>query len=549
MTKKEIINLLEEFADLLEFKGENIFKINAFRNGALSIRRFEGDFEDALITGNLFSVKGIGKGIRSFIEEYNSSGLVSELELLRNEVPAGIREIMEIRGLGVKKVRALCDHLGIEDISSLEEACINQKVKDLKGFGEKIEQKILHEIEELTKNRNSIHLHRATSLFEKYKSILLNIDSYSSISEVGELRRKKETISHLEILIYTTQKENIICEVFPDEKEKTISDFQDFVTIKTSSIKVTIHFVDSENSFKQKLLGLTGSTEFLSAFSTKVADCSTEEEFFKSVKIPYIIPEMRETEYFSLPDNLRMESDLKFEKFKGLIHFHTHYSDGENSLLEMRTEAAKLGFEYIVVCDHSKSAFYANGLTEDRLLIQKEEIKKLNRINGPYILHGIESDILKDGSLDYDESILREFDFIVASVHSIFSLTEDEMTARIIKAIENPYTKLIGHPTGRLLLSRQGYALNVKKILEACKANDVAIEINSNPHRLDLAWKNIFYSREIGVRHAINPDAHSIKGIRDIRWGIDIAKKAGLQSAEVINCLSFEEFKEIILRR
>ncbi|HEX2960893.1 MAG TPA: PHP domain-containing protein [Ignavibacteriales bacterium] len=264
---------------------------------------------------------------------------------------------------------------------------------------------------------------------------------------------------------------------------------------------------------------------------------------------PPVIPEMREKEYFSAPEKLRKNSELGILDFRGLLHFHTTYSDGKNTLTEMAEAAKDNVFTYLAVCDHSKAAFYANGLTEARVLEQKKEIEKVSRSLDIPIFHGVESDILKDGELDYDTDFMKNFQFVVASVHSRFKLSEEEMTSRIIKAVENPYTDLLGHPTGRLLLQRSPYNLDLKKVIDACAANNVAIEINASPNRLDLDWRMIYYAREKGCMFSINPDAHSILGIEEINYGIRVARKGGLQPEEVINCMDLESFKKFLLRK
>ncbi len=264
----------------------------------------------------------------------------------------------------------------------------------------------------------------------------------------------------------------------------------------------------------------------------------------------FVPPEMREEQYFEIKNKkLKILSNLTFDNFKGFFHFHTTFSDGNDSLENMIIAANKLGFEYFIVCDHSKSAFYANGLKEENLIEQHNEINRISKKLNLPIFQGIESDILVNGDLDYSDEILKSLDFIVASVHSRFNLSEEEMTRRIIHAVENPYTKVLGHPTGRLLLSRPPYQLNLKKVIDACAENNVAIEINANPHRLDLDWRMIFYAREKGCLFSINPDAHSTEDIFLTKYGIMIARKAGLQVEEVINCFSIDKFKNYISKQ
>jgi DNA polymerase (family 10) len=276
---------------------------------------------------------------------------------------------------------------------------------------------------------------------------------------------------------------------------------------------------------------------------------SKEKEIFDGLKLNYVNPLMREQEYLQYDKKLRTESDLEFSDMKGLLHFHTTYSDGNNTLEEIINFAKENGFEYASVCDHSKSAFYANGLDEDRILQEKEEVKKVSENLDFTVYQGIESDILKNGGLDFEKDFMMNFDFVVASVHSVFNLSEDDMTARIIKAVENEHTDVLGHPTGRLLLTRDAYDINQQKVIDACKENNVAIEINANPHRLDLDWRWIWYAREKGCLLSINADAHSTDEINLTEYGILIARKAGLQKKEVINYFSKEDFIKFLNRK
>jgi DNA polymerase (family 10) len=316
-------------------------------------------------------------------------------------------------------------------------------------------------------------------------------------------------------------------------------------------IPVIIYYFNNEPAFIKGLLVTTGSDGFVKKmFGKKELSGKNEKEIFKNAKVPFIIPEMREDEFLAVKNKkLKVNSDLSLEEFKGLLHWHTTWSDGKDTLETMLNEAVKLNFKYIAVCDHSKSAAYANGLKEDRILSQKE---LLDKIKGQYtikLFQGIEADILTDGSLDYPQDFFPNFDFVVASVHSRFNLDEKEMTARVIKAVENPYTDLLGHPSGRLLLSREPYKINTEKIIDACAANKVAIEINAHPKRLDLDWRWIYYARDKDCLFSINADAHSISDISYLKYGVMIGRKAGLQKSEVINCFDLKSFIRFLNRK
>ncbi len=547
--KKDLINLLEKIADILDFNGENPFKVNAYRNAANTIRRTAG-IEQKISSQTLDSVKGIGKGLQSVIYEFNEKGSSELYSSLKKEMPAGIEQLFKIRGLGPKKIRTLHSELGISNLGELEYACKENRLALLKGFGATTQERIIHEIE-MMKTYNKFVLQNTA---EKYSDeILERISILKSVSEVavsGELRRGMEVISSIEIILLISDEKNFQIEfdkLFVSEKHGNE------ILIKNSyMVPIKVILTSTEKEFNNKLFVTTGSPEFLSHLGVdELKSESTEEkEIFDQLRAPFVIPEMREKEYFKITkDELKKNSDLSFDHFRGLLHFHTTYSDGRDSLSDMISAASKMGFEYAAVCDHSKSAFYANGLSEERIMLQKQEIKDISSKDSLAIFQGIESDILPNGGLDYSEDFLSNFDFVVASIHSVLNMEHDEMTIRIIKAVENPYTDLLGHPSGRLLLSRDPFKFDQKKVIDACAANNVAIEINANPHRLDLDWRWIYYAREKGCLFAVNPDAHSTEEISYIKYGILTGRKGGLQSAEVINCFDLNEFKKYLNRK
>ncbi len=502
--------------------------------------------------GSITNIKGIGKGIQAFLYELSDNGVVKEFEELSGSIHEGIIDILQIRGLGVKKVKLIHETLGVKNINELAEVCLSNKLSEVKGFTVKSEYSILEEIEKQSKNKLFMRYNRAEHLGAQIVDQISEFESCLKVEFTGELRRKMEVISKIEIICSVSNREDFKSELINLYKYNELDDVKSSKIVQVEmGANVPIHLILADReSYISNLFVTTGSVEFLEAFGEmEHSNFGSEELLFESKNISFVIPEMREQEYWNAPEHLRENSNLVKDDFNGMLHFHTTQSDGANTLLEMAKGALEFGYKYLAVCDHSKSAFYANGLTEERVLKQKEEINSVSNELGIKIYHGIESDILKDGSLDYSDEFMKNFDFIVASVHSIFGLPEDEMTARIIKAIENPHTDILGHPTGRLLLARDSYKLDVKKMIEACVANDVAIEINASPHRLDLDWRNIYYARELGCKFAINPDAHSVKGIDETRFGINIARKGGIQKNEVINCYSEVEFEKFLKRR
>lgn len=545
--KKDIILLLDRIADLMEYIGENPFKINAFRNGANAIRRNENELETIIADEKLDTIKGIGKGLQSVIYEFYDTGSSEMYNELKKQVPEGIEDLLKIRGIGSKKIKILNKELGINNIGELESACRENRLALLKGFGEATQKKILQELDKIKIYSKYILLNTAAEYVDDILSKLSRLQSVENVAVSGEVRRGMEIISEIRLVIHVKDVNNFKKDLAKIYNYNTKDD--DIILTDSFAVPVKLNFTVTENDFTKILFLTTGSSEFLAKSKIEIDDLSgkTEDEFFRIHRAPYVIPEMREKEYFDVKDSKLMKnSDLSVNKFIGLLHFHTTYSDGRNTLKEMVSFAKKEGFSFAAVCDHSKSAFYANGLTEDRLLLQKKEVKAIGSGLGFPIFHGIESDILQNGDLDYSEDVLREFDFIVASIHSRFSMEHDEMTKRIVRAVENPYTDLLGHPSGRLLLSREPYKFDIKKVIDACAANKTAIEINANPHRLDLDWRLIYYAREKGCMFSINPDAHSTEEIDYIKYGVMVARKGGLMTSEVINCYDLEKFKSFL---
>jgi len=551
--KKEIISLLEEMASLMEFLGENPFKINAFRNASNTIRRLEGNFEQMLADKSITDVKGIGKGIQKVLYDYHKKKSTEEYDELRNKVPDGILDILKIRGLGARKVKLLHNTLQITSLKELEEACDSGKISEIKGFAKKTQDNIKSEIERIKVSKDLLHFNRALKKGEELLAQLQDFQSVEKIEFTGELRRIREVISKIEFVILVNDEKSFLAElgkVFEYNRLDNVTSSMISLEID-SRIPINLFVLDKKNEYQTLLFSTTADDKFYEkiGFDSSKHKASSEEKIFEKLGFPFIIPEMREHEYFSLPQKLQNSSNLRSNDIKGMLHFHTTYSDGLSTLTEMRDKAEEFGFEYIAVCDHSKTAFYANGLSEERILLQNKEIAKLNESSEIKIYQGIESDILGNGDLDYADDFMVNFNFVVASVHSQFNLSEEDMTARIIKAVENENTDVLGHPTGRLLLSRYPYKHDIKKIIDACAQNNVAIELNANPFRLDLDWRHIYYAREKGCKLAINPDAHITDGILDFEYGVKIARKAGIQKSEVINCFSKNEFEKFLNRK
>lgn len=567
MDKKTVINILNEIGLLLELKGENPFKSRAYYNAARTIEVLDDDI-DALVKDNrLKDVKGIGDALNKKITELITTERLEYYDNLKASIPEGLIEMLKIPGLGPKKIKTLYDKLDIKTVGELEYACIENRLVELPGFGEKTQKKILEGIQ-FIKQFNGQHLFVEAYLDATFlRQYLMDSGLIIRCEIAGSLRRRKEIVKDIDILATTESPEKLM-DVFT--KYEGIRDIvakgetKTSITLK-SGINVDLRVVKDEE-YPYALHHFTGSKEHNTAMRHRakqmgikmneyglfkddlLVKCHDEDDIFKSLGLQYIPPELRENmgeieaaEKGLLPV-LIDEKDIK-----GVFHVHTIYSDGANTISEMVNAARDRGYKIIGITDHSKSAFYANGLKEEDILRQLDEIDELNHKYADIkILKGIESDILKDGSLDYDEDILKRFDFVIASVHSSFKMSKDDMTKRIIKAIKNKYTKIIGHLTGRLLLARDGYDIDVYKVIDIAAEYGKIIEINASPYRLDLDWRYIKYAKEKGVKFAICPDAHRIEGLDDMKYGIGIARKGWLEAKDVINTYDFDELIKVL---
>lgn len=526
MSSDEIIDALELQAKLLELHGENSFKIKAFSNAAFKLNKMRFDFLDKT-QEQIDAIEGIGKSISQFISELRQHGSAREQDELLERTPSSVLEIMAIKGLGPKKVNAIWKELGCETIGELLYACNENRLASLKGFGTKTQAAVKESILFRLQNVSKKHYAAIDKFLEEYLTQLRKAYPYIQVDFVGAYRRKCEVLDKLEVLSDLE---------LPQEVKNLDS---------LTGLPVTYHLCD-KNNFVKQLFELTANAEHLKIIhydSLPSGTFHSEPEIYKALQLPYMPPEIREG--LNEVKFLKQHSDselIEMNDLKGILHNHTTYSDGLNSLKEMADYCKELGYQYLGICDHSKSAFYAGGLTEERIDEQHAEIEDLNETYSDFkILKGIESDILNDGSLDYHSNTLKLFDFVVASVHSNLKMTEEKANERLIKAIENPYTSILGHPTGRLLLARPGYPIDHKKIIDACAANGVSIELNAHPYRLDIDWRWIYYCMEKNVMVSINPDAHHKEGYHDMYYGVCAARKGLLTKDKCLNALSLNE--------
>ena len=559
MNKKDVAKVLEEIAMLLELSGENPFKSRSYENVARALEQHEEDIETLVEEKRLRGIKGVGDALEQKIEELVTTGKLEYHQELRAKFPETLFELFGIPGLGAKRIKQLYEELDIKSLEELEAACSEDKMTGLKGFGDKMRQKILDGIALVKKHQGLFLFNRAWTEATALRDYLAKDTSVIRIEIAGSLRRRKEVIKDIDILASSKNPEELMNRFVEAENVDRVTghgDTKSSVILK-SGIAADLRVV-SDDEFPYALHHFTGSKEHNVAMRQRAKDmdlkmneyglfrsdknvtCTDEAAIFKKLGLPYIPPELREDmgelEVKEIPKLVERDDLI------GLIHCHSTFSDGRDTIEHMAEAAKKRGFKYMVLADHSQSAAYAGGLTPERVIKQHVEIDKLNKkLKGFRIFKGIESDIRTDGSLDYEEDLLKFFDFIVASVHSKLDMSEAEATTRVVKAVENPYTSILGHPTGRLLLARDGYPLDYEKVFDACLANNVAIEINANAHRLDLDWRYIKRAKDKGLLFSIGPDAHGVDGIDDVEYGVGIARKGWLEPENLINCLSADK--------
>lgn len=569
MDKRTVADILNEIGLLLELKGENPFKSRAYYNAARIIEALDENLETLVNEGRLKDINGIGDALEKKITELVTTGRLKYYEELKQSVPAGLVEMLKIPGLGPKKIKVLYDKLGITTIGELEYACIENRLLGLPGFGEKTQRKVLEGIQ-FIKQFSGHHLYfEAYEEAVRFKEYLESTGLVIRCEIAGSLRRKKEIVKDIDILATSDYPQELMeCFVnYEDIKDVVAKGDTKTSVILNSGINADLRVVKDEE-FPYALHHFTGSKEHNTAMRHRakamgikmneyglfkddiLIRCASEEEIFEKLNLCYIPPELREnTGEIEAAERGEIPALLEEKDLKGIFHVHTTYSDGRDSLDNMVQRARQLGYSYIAITDHSQSAFYASGLSKERLLEQWEEIEALNKkYNDITILKGIEVDILPDGSLDYSDEVLKKFDVVIASIHSHFKMGRTDMTRRVVKAIENKYVHIIGHLTGRLLLSRDGYDIDVYEVIEAAREYGKVIEINSSPYRLDLDWRYIKHAKGRGVKFAVCPDAHSVEGLEDVKYGVGIARKGWLEAKDVINTYEIQQVLQLLNR-
>ena len=577
MTKSQIAEVLQEIATLLELKDENPFKIRAYANAARSLETFGGNLSDLQDEEALAKIPGIGKAIAAKIKELSATGSLKYVEELRAEFPAAILELFSISGLGAKKIKALYEQLHISSIEQLREACESGRVAQLPGFGETTQTKICTAIEQRAKHSGHFQFGQIAAETESLRRDLAAHADALQLEVAGSYRRRREIVRDVDLVV-ATKKPAAITEFFVKHAlvESIIAQGPTKTSVRLrSGIQCDLRVVSSAE-YPFALNYFTGSKEHniemrsralqrgwtlneyrlarlppdpkakkvragraVKRSTIKIPTVRDEADLYRALALDFVPPELRENcGEFEAAEEHSLPRLLEQENLRGTFHCHTVASDGHNTLEEMAAAADELGLEYLGIAEHSKSSTQAHGIDATKLRAQIAAIRKLNKkLDGFRLFAGVECDVLRDGKLDFSDEILAELDFAVASIHSVFNLSEAEMTKRIIRAMENPFITILGHPTGRLLLKRDPYLVDLPAVLEAAAATGTWIELNAAAKRLDLDWRWWPLAKRKGVKCVINPDAHRTERLQDLWFGVGIARKGWLTKSDVMNCL------------
>jgi DNA polymerase (family X) len=564
MDKKAVAQVLEQIAAFLELKGENPFRIRAFRTAARAVGSFPGDLRETLEDGSLAGAKGVGPATLQIVAELVNTGRAGMLEDLREQIPPGLVEMLAISGLGVAKIRQIHEVLDVDSLPELEAAALDGRLARLPRFGPKTSENILKGIAYLRQASSFRLSHHAAEEAEGLRAALERLPGVLSAVVAGDVRRRAEVVKDLVVVLVAAvapgelfkrlnQLPGIHEFAGQDDRRLTLrfpggASAQIVVTTPVNAGAVLVQATGSEAHLRElaeyaagRGFALTGAALWRGSEFVPTPD---EQHFYESLGLSLIPPELREGQgEIDAAASGRLPRLLDLADLQGFLHCHTTYSDGSNSVEQVALACRAAGYSWVGITDHSQAAAYAGGLRPDDLARQSDEIDAVNaRLEGIRVLKGVEADILQDGRIDFDESILARLDFVIASVHSRFNMSEPEMTARMLAAMDNPYLTIIGHPTGRLLLSRDPYGLDLDAVIEKAAATGVALEINADPHRLDLDWRVLRRTRDHGVPVSIGADAHSLAGIKNVEFGVAVARKGWLGPEDVLNARPVEAF-------
>ncbi|PLR68350.1 MULTISPECIES: DNA polymerase/3'-5' exonuclease PolX [Bacillaceae] len=566
--KKDVIKLLENIAIYMELKGENPFKIAAFRKAANAL---ETDDRSLSSIEDFTKIPGIGKGTAAVITEFIEAGKSETLEQLQSEVPQGLIPLLKLPGLGGKKIAKLYKELGVTDVDSLKTACMEEKVQGLAGFGKKTEEKILAGIDEIGTRPERLPLSFALPIAEEIETYLESCEDIQKYSRAGSLRRIRETVKDLDFIIATDRPQFVrdqllkipnVSEIIANGDTKVSVQLQyeyeigvDFRLVTLDEFATTLHHFTGSKDHNVKMRQLAKERgEKISEYGVEnietgeITTFQSEEEFYAHFDLPFFPPEIREdgTEVEKYSRDIKL---ISAEDIKGDLHMHSTWSDGAFTISEMAEACRTRGYQYMAITDHSQYLKVANGLTPERLKAQRKEIDKLNEQFADFkIFAGVEMDILPDGSLDYDDEVLEGMDFVIASIHSSFSQSQDVIMKRLKTALQNHHVDMIAHPTGRLIGKRSGYEPDVEMLIQLAKETDTALELNANPNRLDLSAENIKKAHEAGVKLVINTDAHNIDMLDDMKTGVSTAIKGWVKGENVINTWDLNQLQSFFNR-
>jgi len=551
MNNYTIADYFSLLSKLMDIHGENSFKSKSYGSAAFAIEKLPEQL-NTVPKDKIESLKGIGFSTAQKIIEILESGELKVLNEIISKTPAGIIEMLSIKGIGPKKINTIWKEMEIESIGELLYACKENRLKNFKGFGEKTQNNVIDSIEFYFKSKGSFLYAQVKPFATELEQILKEIFNTNPIFIVGDFARQLEIINQLEFVVNATSEEiekNLAENVVFNLIEKTENEF---IFSTPNGINIKLISVENDVLF-EKCIQYSSSASFWNELvklkPNNFISCTNEYDFFKQIGTNFIPPFLRESiSIIDYSKNNIFEDVIQTNDIKGIIHCHSNWSDGSNTIEELANAAIERGLEYLVISDHSQSAFYAQGLSVDKILVQHQLIDELNEKLYPFkIFKSIESDILNDGRLDYNDDILKRFDLVIASVHSNLKMNEEKAMSRLITAIENPYTTILGHMTGRLLLSRPGYPLDHKKIIDACAANNVVIELNAHPSRLDIDWRYIDYVLEKNVLISIDPDAHHIDGFNDLEYGVSVAQKAMVKKQNNLSSFNLAEFEKYLV--
>lgn len=569
--KEKLAGLFADIAEWLEIKGDNPFKIRAYETAARVFEQLDTDPALLAREGRLEDIPGVGKAIAAKALEYIETGCIAYHDELRASIPAVLFEMVKIPGLGAKKALAIHAKLGVNSIGELEYACKENRLLELPGFGAKTQAKILAGIEFLRRFQGRYLISDARPAAQRIVAQLAAIPGVTAASVAGSIRRQKETVGDIDIVVGATVSEPVmqavtqlsgLLSVIAQGPTKTSITLQnglnvDVRVVSPAEYSCALHHFTGSREHNVNLRGLARDMGLkINEYGIELADGSLaqvgdEAGLYRLLQMDYIEPELREGgDEILAAQEKRLPVLVEESQIRGAFHIHTTWSDGRATVAQMAAAAQKLGWSYLGIADHSRTAFYASGLKDEAVREQRREIDAFNAAHPDFrIFAGIESDILPDGSLDYSDEVLSGFDFVIGSVHSSFCMEESAMTQRIVKALENPYMTMLGHPTGRLLLAREGYDVNLNEIIRAAAATRTIIEINASPYRLDLDWRWCRQAKEAGVLLAVNPDAHSAEELSVVSYGVGVARKGWLEAGDILNTRESTAVAEALRRK